>query len=95
MDWIEDLADRLYYIGDCTTGLEDESFCNFMEDATEMAQLVESSKPLEISDFLRITELVEEHEEAAHKPGMTFGFNDAKGVAWMYDNTADIHYFFA
>lgn len=95
MSWIDQIADRFYYIGDCTTGLEDEQFCDFISDPTDMAQLVENSTPLKIDEFLRLTDLDEEHERIAHEGNTSFGYNPDRRVVWMYDNDNDIHYFFA
>lgn len=95
MNWIQAAAEKFYYIGDCITGLEDEQFCDFIVDPTDMAQVVENSTPLDISDFLRITDLDEEHEHIAHGGNTSFGLNADRHIAWMYDNGNDTHYFFA
>lgn len=70
------------YIGDCRTILESDSL---FDDATELAQVVESAEPLTIAEASKMT----------YNPrGDTFSYHDGSGLLIGYDTQTDVHYFY-
>ena len=98
---------RYVYIGDCKTGLDDESFQRYVaSDATEMEHLVGNPKEIpnsqkEIIDkrtFLFKCDVPDFLRQKINQHQFEFARNVSpytrQMVVWAYDLTEDIHYFF-
>ena len=71
------------YLGDCRS--------IDIWDATEMAQIIENSKPITAKQF---TSLTNKSYDSKGYYSWEYGKNDDKGVVWAYDLNEDIHYFY-
>ena len=99
---------KLVYVGDCITGLEDPSFCSAVaSDATELGQIVwcenDDVKHPTPSEFAELVEVLPEHKHYLEMPDVSLGspelgYNESAGVAgvaWIWDEETDTHYFYA
>ena len=79
----------LEFIGTCITTVDDLDFW----DATEMAQCIEDSTPMDVSELV---DLLGNKELAAkikaNKENFEAGSNHS--IAWIYDIDEDLHYFY-
>ena len=105
---VRDTMSKLVYVGDCITGLEDQSFCSAVaSDATELGQIVDcDNEDVEHptpSKFVELVEVLPQHQHYLEMPGVSLGspelgYNAAAGdcgVAWIWDEETDTHYFYA
>lgn len=77
---------RLSFLGDCVSILDSED--SPFNDATEMAQFIEGSKPLSwglIKDSIDLK---------PNDPECGWGMLMGERVLWVLDSEKDIHYFF-
>lgn len=96
---------KLIYRGDCITGLDDIDFCRYVaSDATELQQIVHSeNEDVEHptpGEFHKLVDVLPEHEHYLLMPNVSLGspelgFNETSGVAWIWDEETDTHYFYA
>jgi hypothetical protein len=70
------------YLGDCKSTVDVDK----MWDATQMAQLIEESEPLDFEGIKAIIPTVTGPFDG--------GFHVATGIYWVYDREADTHYFY-
>ena len=83
------------FVGDCVNGLDDNYFCSKIAfDTTDLAQLVENGTQIDEQQFSTITGPDYKNNQ---KPGGNYSYyyNIDRGVAWFYDEDADIEYFYA
>lgn len=87
-----ELSARLQFVGDCVTGLDDPEFqSRVAEDATELAQLVESDRVVKLT-----RNSFDDLCDAAGLPiSRDAEFARNGRVAWFYAPESDRHYFFA
>jgi hypothetical protein len=81
------------FIGDCVTGLDNPNCCNAVsEDATELAQLVETGRRVSRRTFCGTC--VIENWLCGKIAGHAISYWQSDRVWWLYDETADVHFFF-
>lgn len=85
------------FIGDCTMGLNDDIFRKYVaEDATELAQSIENSYPITLSQFIGSCNLEEGFRNRIMGSKDVFGagrFSNSN-IIWIWDKNRDIHYFY-
>lgn len=93
MDWIRELTAKLNFWDTCQTVLDQPD--SLIQDATELAQITEGGQALTREQFLALVDLSPEHEDLINTEGIEFAKDESGQLAWFYDPTADIHFFYA
>ena len=93
MNWLQKISKK-EYIGNCTDCLEGEFA--FSNDATELAQIIENGRSISFAEIIELCVIEQSFLEEIHNMPDRFEFfvNDHVGLAWIYDNEKDVHYFF-
>lgn len=76
------------YIGTCVSTVDDSCIW----DATEMAQLIENSKPFDIEGIYPFLSDELKQKVKNNPSEIESGINDS--IIWVYDTLEDIHYFY-
>jgi hypothetical protein len=68
-----------------------------MSDATEMAQIVENGREISLQEFVKMCQVDQKVISQIQRSIADYSFfiNDDSGIAWIYDDRRDIHYFYA
>ena len=94
MDFPKKLQKSLSYSGKCndydSSGNIDSPLFN---NATDMAQVVEDTEVFDLS-FKEFQSLLSPHEDFIAK-GHKYQINLKEGIAWVYNEHDDIHYFYS
>lgn len=83
------------FVGTCVTGLNNDFFQNnIAQDATELAQLIENSQPITLSQFLESCDVDLNLKTKILKNKNTFEAGQSNNIIWLWNKNSDIHYFY-
>lgn len=83
------------YIANCIDCLDNRRFTSiYAEDATQLAQIVENGKELTEQEFLQQCNVPISILNLIAEDSRNFGLNQDCDLAWVYDDSNDVHYFF-
>jgi hypothetical protein len=87
MNWYKQ-ATSYEYIGDCRDTVDTLKIW----DATQMAQLIENSSPLNPQGIMEI--VGENFSQQIMQNPSIFEAGEYQSIVWLYNTEIDIHYFF-
>jgi len=90
-------AQKKNFIGNCIDGLNDNYFQNIIaQDATELAQIVEKGKEINLNIFLNLTHVDDKiiKEVQKNPERYSFFYNEDNDITWIYDEETDVEYFY-
>lgn len=94
----------LTYFGDCMTGLRSPLFrSKIAEDADSLCVIVYAENPdvtyLSAEEFGKKVDVLDAHKHYLtldpDEDEIELGYNPAAEIAWIYDHSKDVHYFYA
>lgn len=94
-EYIHNSKDKLQYMGNCVSILDNEYFHSIASDATQLAQLVDGGERISFDRFAEIVETQPKIESLRTNKRYSLWYNKEKNVAWYLDELKDIEYFFA
>lgn len=95
MNWYKRAQVKKIFVGDCVNGLNNEVFKDVIaEDATELAQLIENSTPITLSQFLDLCDIDIKFKKRIIGSKDIFKAGQFNNIVWLYDKSRDKHYFY-
>jgi len=95
MNWYKKAQVKKIFIGDCTTGINNEVFKDVIaEDATELAQLIENSTLITLSQFLDLCDIDDKFKKRIFKSKDIFEAGQFNNIVWLFDKNRNKHYFY-